>query len=141
VAQIVFLTGVQDRIALAQRLVRKKVREGGRVCVLGVTPDLRRLSHALWSEPQLEFLPHVHTRVSPEPVVRELTPVWLVEQAVEGLDCDSVINLGVELPDWIARFERVAEIVGVDDEARASGRQRWKAYERAGHELLHHAGG
>lgn len=73
-AQIVFLTGVQDRIALAQRLVRKKVREGGRVCVLGVTPDLRRLSHALWSEPQLEFLPHVHTRVSPEPVVRELTP-------------------------------------------------------------------
>jgi hypothetical protein len=35
----------------------------------------------------------------------------------------------------------VAEIVGVDDEARASGRQRWKAYERAGHELLHHAGG
>lgn len=140
-AQIVFLTGVQDRIALAQRLVRKKVREGGRVCVLGVTPDLRRLSHALWSEPQLEFLPHVHTRVSPEPVVRELTPVWLVEQAVEGLGCDSVINLGVELPDWTARFERVAEIVGVDDEARASGRRRWKAYERAGHELLHHAGG
>jgi hypothetical protein len=28
-AQIVFLTGVQDRIALAQRLVRKKVREAG----------------------------------------------------------------------------------------------------------------
>jgi hypothetical protein len=31
-----------------------------------------------------------------------------------------VINLGVELSDWTARFERVAEIVGVDDEARAS---------------------
>ena len=108
-AQIVFLTGVQDRIALAQRLVRKKVREGGRVCVLGMTPDLRRLSHALWSEPQLEFLPHVHTRVSPEPVVRELTPVWLVEQAVEGLDCDSVINCSPTVPAVSTLNDRVAE--------------------------------
>lgn len=140
-AQIVFLTGVQDRIALAQRLVRKKVHAGGRVCVLGATPDLRRLSAALWTEPQLDFLPHVHTRVPPAPLVQELTPVWLIEQAVEGLACDSVINLGVDLVDWTGRFERVAEIVGLDDEDQRAGRQRWKAYERAGYALVHHAGG
>lgn len=140
-AQVVFLTGVADKAALALRLIHKKLREGGRVCVLGPAQDLRALDQALWSAEPLSFIPHLWVRgEAPSGERQRLTPVWLTERPTEGLDCDSVINLGADEPSWLARFARVAEIVGPGDDERRAGRQRWKAYEAAGHALTHHAG-
>lgn len=138
-AEVVFFTGVADKLAFTQRLLRKKYREGARIAVYGSAAQLARLDHQLWSSDPLEFLPHVRVRdgqLPPGPV-RERTTVWLLEQPLEVLHCDNAVNLGTAEPGWLAGHARVAEVVGLDPEDRAAGRHRWRQYEAQGHTLLH----
>jgi DNA polymerase III subunit chi len=136
--QVLFLTGVNDKVEMALRLLRKKRKEGGRVVVLAPLPILRRLDQALWSNEAQGFDPHVWCKSAPSDVALELTPVWLSDRPVEGLHCDSAINLGVDAAPWLTQgFEKVAEVVGLDADDRQAGRARWKAYEAAGLNLNH----
>ena len=48
-----------------------------------------------------------------------------------------LVNLHAEPPPFFSRFERLAEIVGVDD-AAAAGRERYKFYRERGYELRAH---
>lgn len=137
-AEVVFLTGVDDKLSFACRLLRKKFREGSRVAVFGPAPLLTRLDQALWTEPQLDFLPHQRLRRGEAaPADAALTPVWLVESAVPGLNCDSAVNLGSDDVAALASHGRVAEIVSLDEQDRAQGQQRWKQYKALGHGVAH----
>jgi len=140
-AQVMFFTSLPDKLGFAARLLRKKFREGSRVAVFGPAPLLNRLDQALWAEDPLDFVPHLRLRdaqaLTPEQLAR--TPLWLLEQPREGLNCDSAVNLGCDNTTWLAGFERAAELIGLDDAERGAGRARWKAYEQAGHTLSHHA--
>lgn len=137
-AEVIFLTGVGDKLAFACRLLRKKFREGSRVAVYGPAPLLTRLDQALWTEPQLDFLPHQRLRRGEAaPADAALTPVWLLESSVPGLDCDSAVNLGADDVPALASHDRVAEIVSLDDLDRAQGQQRWKQYKALGHHVVH----
>lgn len=139
-AEIVFLTGVADKLALAARLVRKKHREGGRLAVFGAPPLLARLDQALWVQDDSDFLPHVRLRAgeAPPPGAAQRTPVWLLDQPDASLRCESAINLGIEQVEWLLAHERIAELVGTSDDDRAAGQQRWKRYKALGHTLVHH---
>jgi DNA polymerase III subunit chi len=137
-AEVIFLTGVDDKLSFACRLLRKKFREGNRVAVFGPAPLLTRLDQALWIEPQLDFVPHQRLRRGEAvPVDAALTPIWLLEAAEPALRCDSAINLGVDDVEALAGHDRVAEIVSQDDADRAQGQVRWKQYKAQGHALLH----
>jgi DNA polymerase-3 subunit chi len=137
-AEVIFLTGVDDKLSFACRLLRKKFREGNRVAVFGPAPLLTRLDQALWAEPPLEFVPHQRLRCGePMPADSALTPIWLLEAAVPALQCDSAINLGSEDVAALASHDRVAEIVSLDEADRAQGQLRWKHYKTQGHALLH----
>lgn len=137
-AEVVFLTGVDDKLSFACRLLRKKFREGSRVAVFGPAPLLTRLDQALWAEAQLDFVPHQRLRRGEAvPTDAALTPIWLVEAAAPSLQCDSAINLGSDDVEALASHERVAEIVSLDDTDRAQGQLRWKQYKTQGHALLH----
>lgn len=136
--QILFLTGVNDKVEMALRLLRKKRKEGGRVVVLAPPSILRRLDQALWSHEAQGFEPHIWCKSAPSAVALELTSVWLSDRPMDGLNCDSAINLGVDAAAWLTQgFEKVAEVVGLDADDRQAGRGRWKAYESAG-ATLHH---
>lgn len=137
-AEVVFLTGVDDKLSFACRLLRKKFREGSRVAVFGPAPVLMRLDQALWAEPQLDFVPHQRLRRGEAvPVDAALTPIWLLETAAPALGCDSAVNLGTDDVEALVRHDRVAEIVSLDDADRAQGQVRWKQYKAQGHVLLH----
>jgi DNA polymerase-3 subunit chi len=137
-AEVVFLTGVDDKLSFACRLLRKKFREGSRVAVYGPAPLLTRLDQALWAEPQLDFLPHQRLRRGEAaPADAALTPVWLLESAVPGLHCDSAVNLGAEDVAALASHDRVAEVVSLDEHDRAQGQLRWRQYKAHGHALVH----
>lgn len=137
-AEVVFLTGVEDKLVFACRLLRKKFREGSRVAVFGPAALLTRLDQALWTEPQLDFVPHLRLRQGePVPADAVFTPIWLVEAAAPTLNCDSAINLGSDDVAALASHERVAEIVSLDDTDRTQGQVRWKQYKAQGHVLLH----
>lgn len=137
--EVRFFTGVAEPLALAARLVRKRQREGGRIAVFGPAALLNRLDQALWSEPPLDFMPHLRLRPGDEvPADARLTPVWLLERPEPALDCDSAVNLGLEDVDALSGFERVAEVVPTEATARAAGQQRWRCYKALGVTIHHH---
>jgi len=135
-AEVVFLTGVDDKIAFTCRLLRKKFREGARLAVFGPPALLTRLDKALWDEPALDFVPHLRLRAgarAPDDAAR--TPIWLLEGADASLRCDSAVNLGTDDVDALCGHARIAEVVSLDDADRGAGQQRWKRYKALGHTL------
>jgi DNA polymerase-3 subunit chi len=49
-----------------------------------------------------------------------------------------LINLGATVPAGFEAFERVIDVVSVDDEDRSQGRQRWKQYTQLGYAITRH---
>jgi DNA polymerase III subunit chi len=48
---------------------------------------------------------------------------------------DLLINLDEQWPPFFARFERLVEIVGTDEDNKALARQRYKFYKERGYPL------
>ena len=140
-AEVVFVTGVTDLVETARQLVCKKHREAVRLAVFGPAELLRKLDLALWDDAPPGFLPHLHvpSGAAPSAAQRALTPVWLLEEALPGIACESAINLGLDDATTLLAFERVAELVGTGPAEREAGRRRWKRYEAQGRTLRHHA--
>ena len=49
-----------------------------------------------------------------------------------------LLNLGSEPPPAFETFERVFEVVSLDDADRFAARERWKAYARRGYPIKRH---
>ena len=49
-----------------------------------------------------------------------------------------LLNLGAQVPEDFERFERLIELVGVDDQDRQVARQRWKHYASRGYAITRH---
>jgi DNA polymerase III subunit chi len=128
-----FYTHVADRLAFAARLVAKAVAAHGSTRIL--TPDpatTDALDRLLWVAPATGFLPHC--RID-SPVAGQ-TPVWIDHRLEHSGPAAVLVNLHAEPPPFFSRFERLAEIVGVDD--AAAGRERYRFYRERGYELRAH---
>ena len=130
-----FYTHVDDRLAVAARIVAKAYASHGHVRVL--TPDAAAtdaLDRLLWVNPPLAFLPHCRLDA---PVAAE-TPIWVDERLQHDGPAAVLVNLHPDPPPFFSRFERLAEIIGMDDDARAAGRNRFRFYRDRGYELRTH---
>jgi DNA polymerase-3 subunit chi len=113
-------------------LGEKEVTEGRRVFVL--TPDAaasRDLETMLWSHVPTGFLPHCRSRdrhVSETPLVIDWDGVKLPHD-------DILINLQPEYPAFFSRFQRLIELVGLDDAGREAARIRYRFYRDRGYEI------
>jgi DNA polymerase III subunit chi len=130
-----FYTHVDDRLAVAARIVAKAYAAHGTVRVL--TPDAATtdaLDRLLWLQPALAFLPHcrMDSAIAPE------TPIWIDERPAHDGPAAVLVNLHQEPPTFFSRFERLAEIVGLDEADAAAGRARFKFYRERGYELRTH---
>ncbi|NGY03624.1 DNA polymerase III subunit chi [Solimonas terrae] len=124
-------------VMTACKLCDKATAGGHRVYVN--SPDeaiAEDLDGALWSFQQGGFL--AHERYDGEPLDEPLPSVLI--GAVEPPESHHgvMLNLGLDVPDWFSRFERVLEIVAADAEARARSRERYKFYRDRGYELSTH---
>ncbi len=130
-----FYTHVDDRLAVAARLVAKAWAQHGSVRVL--TPDAaatEALERRLWVEPPTGFLPHCRLD---SPVAAE-TPI-LVDHALEHSGPAAVlVNLHAAPAPFFSRFERVVEIVGAQEDEAAAGRERYRFYRERGYALRAH---
>ena len=54
------------------------------------------------------------------------------------MDCEVLINLADEVPDFFSRYARVAEIVDADAIRREKGRERFRFYRDRGYQLQTH---
>ena len=128
-----FYTGVEDRLVIAARIVAKAAAAHGSARVL--TPDAattEALDKLLWTVPQTGFLPHCRMD---SPIAAQ-TPVWIDHRLEHTGPAAVLVNLHPEPPPFFSRFERLAEIVGLDD--AAAGRERYKFYRERGYELRAH---
>ncbi|MCC6196630.1 MAG: DNA polymerase III subunit chi [Burkholderiales bacterium] len=128
-----FYSGVEDRLAIAARLVAKAASAHGSVRVL--TPDAATtdaLDKLLWMVPATGFLPHCRMD---SPLAGE-TPVWIDHRLEHTGPAAVLVNLHREAPPFFSRFERLAEIVGLDDVD--AGRERYRFYRERGYELRAH---
>jgi DNA polymerase-3 subunit chi len=134
-----FYTHVADRLEVAAKLVAKAFAQHGSVRVL--TPDAsttEQLDRWLWLRPPIAFLPHCRLASA----LAAETPIWidhLVEQPGDQRDHACVlINLQAEPPPFFSRFERLVEIVGIDEDDVAAGRARYRFYRERGYDLRTH---
>ena len=128
-----FYTHVEDRLAIAARIVAKAAAAHGSARVL--TPDAAAtdaLDRLLWINPATGFLPHCRMD---SPLAKD-TPVWIDHRLEHSGPAAVLVNLHSQPPPFFSRFERLAEIVGVAD--AAAGRERYKFYRERGYELRAH---
>ncbi|HEX9302634.1 MAG TPA: DNA polymerase III subunit chi [Casimicrobiaceae bacterium] len=130
-----FYTHCADRFEVTARLVVKAWAQHGSVRVL--TPDAAEtaeLDRFLWQWPATGFVPHCRLDSG---IARE-TPVLVDHALLHDGPASVLINLHSSPPPFFSRFERLAEVVGLNEDAAAAGRERWKFYKARGYEVRPH---
>jgi DNA polymerase III subunit chi len=135
--EIAFHFNSPDKLGYACRLLRKAVANGARVIVTGEPELLRKLDIALWTFSPLDFVPHCH-EASTAPAVVEASPVVLADSARAAPHHQVLVNLGAAVPEGFERFERLIEVVTVEEDDRQQARQRWKHYADRGYAITRH---
>lgn len=132
--KIRFYTGAPDKLRAACLLSNKAMQSGLRVMLS--TPDeamTATLDRMLWAYPGTAFMPHGR---SDDPAAATL-PV-IVDHASDAFPHhDLLISLHAAPPTFFSRFEHLVEIVGLDDEDKRLGRERFAFYRERGYELTH----
>ncbi len=135
-ARIEFHFNAPALVPYSCRLLRKVHARGLRAQVVGHATTLAQLDQALWTFSALDFLPHC--LADAPAAIQQRSSVLLSEQARADWDRQVLINLGESVPEGFEAFERIIEVVSVDELHRAQGRERWRQYTRLGHELVRH---
>lgn len=135
---VAFHFNAPDKQAYACRLLRKAVAAGSRVVVTGPGPDLARLDQLLWTFSQTDFIAHVRQpadagQLAASPVVLTDAPA-----APELPHRQVLLNLGDDLPAGFETYERVIEVVSLDEDDRQRARGRWKFYTERGYTIQRH---
>ncbi len=135
-ARIEFHFNAPALVQYSCRLLRKVHARGLRAQVVGHATTLAQLDQALWTFSALDFLPHCLAD-APDPL-RAASRVLLSEHPLPDWERQVLINLGESVPAGFEGFERIIDVVSVDELHRAQGRERWREYSRLGHELVRH---
>ena len=148
-AKVDFHSQVGDKLTYTCRLVRKifslaNPDEGlKKIVIVGATDDLNRLDQLLWSFSNEDFLPHVFIDDETAP----FSPIVLAHQFQADLfdlipHQDVFVHLGREFLQDIEqitdRFDRVIELVSVEEPDVLAGRERFKRYRSMGIELVNY---
>ena len=133
--QIDFHVNTPDKLLHACKVVRKAYNAGKRVvCYSSSTQTLEQLDKALWSFSPLDFLPHVFAS---NPLAKD-TPIVLTTDG-QGIEHHEVLlNLDAQWPAFFSRFERLIEVISLEDEDKVAGRERFKFYRDRGYPLNLH---
>lgn len=134
--EIAFHFNAPDRLGYVCRLLRKAVGCGAKVVVTGPAAVLEQLDAALWTLSSTDFIPHCGLDV--DGAVLHKSPVVLAPSTQSAPFLDTLVNLGESVPDGFDQFERLIEVVSLDELDRKQARGRWKHYADAGFHLIRH---
>ncbi len=129
--EVEFHTGVSDPMGFTCRLLRKAARQGVRVQVTALADTLATLDRNLWTFEERDFVPHVRMPGAPGKVAQR-TPIWLCTSVLQDGAPRVLLNLGASAPADTANLDRVIEIVSVQADEAALGRERWRSYKALG---------
>lgn len=116
------------------KLTAKAWKQGHRVYIQAASENqARRLDDLLWTFRDISFLPHAHSGDKSDDV-----SVYIGMNDVPPEEHQVLINLAHPVPLFFSRFERVLEIVPVEDSARSQSRERFRFYQERGYPLASH---
>jgi DNA polymerase-3 subunit chi len=133
--QIDFYFHVEDKLKTACTLSAKAYARGLRVLAYCNDHDAgRKFSRLLWSAPATGFVPHC----TADDKLAAITPVIVDCDGANPAHDDVLLNLRHELPAFFSRFQRLIEIVSIDEEDRRLARERFKYYRDRGYDIRSH---
>ena len=133
--QIDFYTHVENRQQTLSALAGKALARGLRMMILTADPEAtERVGRMLWTQPPIGFLPHCRAHHK----LAEVTPIILDHVAEPVVHEQILVNLRDEAPPHFSRFERLIEIVGLDEVQRDQARGRFRLYRERGYEIRTH---
>jgi DNA polymerase-3 subunit chi len=135
--EVAFHFNMPDKVAYACRLLRKATRAGNKVVVTGESTLLRSLDTGLWTFSPLEFIPHCHAGQADAQVLAA-SPVVLADTPRAVPHHEVLVNVGGPVPEGFERFERLIELVSLDEDDRLQARARWKHYKDRGYAIVRH---
>lgn len=137
--RIDFHTNIPDKLAYACRLARKAYAAKAKVVVLvDSAAQAEALDAALWTVSDTDFIPHVF---ADDPLAAVTPIVVTFDEAVALPHHDMLVNLTRRTPAKLDEFARVFEIISLDEDDAAAGRQRYSAYKKQSYRLTHFVAG
>ena len=137
--EISFYFNVPSRTVYACRLLRRAQRQGMALAVAGPAEALAEIDRELWTFAAPEFLAHDRIeRAAEVPQALHATTIWLGENPIDAPLHGALLNLGSVAPPAFETFERMFEIVSLDEADRQAARERWKSYARRGYPIKRH---
>jgi DNA polymerase-3 subunit chi len=132
--RIDFYTGSADTLRTACQLSHKAMQHGLHTVIsLPDAASMDNLDKLLWHYPDTAFIPHCASDADEA----AQTPVVLSCGSDNFSHYDMLISLHDECLPYFSRFERVIEIIGIDEKDSLRGRERYKFYRDRGYELRH----
>ncbi|MCS5585611.1 MAG: DNA polymerase III subunit chi [Pseudomonadales bacterium] len=122
-----------DEHAFACRLIDMVYRKRRQIYVHTSTEEqAKTLNEQLWTFKEDSFVPHsLHSEAMDVPI-----KIGFDHEPEEHQDV--LINLSGHIPHFFSRFDRVAEIVPVDQNSRKSARENYAYYKERGYVLNYH---
>jgi len=130
-----FHTNISDKVSYACRLARKAYGARGKLVLLAQdAAQAAALNDGLWTVGDTDFLPHAMAGDA----LAAQSPI-IVTDTLDGEfpHYDMLVNLTRTTPPGVERFQRVFEIVSIDEEDAAAGRKRYSAYKQQSVPLTH----
>ena len=130
-----FYFNAADKLQVACRLAAKAIAQEKRLLIYAPQPEAaQRIDRMLWTWPATGFVPHCAVN----DVAAADTPV-LIANAPDGLTaCEVLLNLDAATPPAFERFERLLEVVSVEDDDRRAARERYRFYRERGYRITDH---
>lgn len=129
----ILASGAREQTAC--KLAEKAWSLGHRVYIhTSSAEQARHMDDLLWTFRDGSFLPHEQYQVGQE----DASPILIGADDAPDTTSDVLINLAQDVPLFFSRFLRVAEIIGSDDAAKNSGRERFRFYRDRGYPLNTH---
>ena len=134
-----FYFNAGERFQIACRLAGKALAQKKRMLIYAPDADAAsRIDKMLWTWPAIGFVPHCapHDALAAETPVLVSADAQAPSSVLSG--CELLLNLGMEPPPHFERFERLLEVVGVEEEEREAGRSRYRFYRERGYKISNH---
>ncbi len=129
--------GLEHRLAIAYRLIKLALQHDMLIHIHtdGETTS-QQIDHDLWTMDKKSFIPH--QIINPDNDLDDITQIHISHSVNPIKNCDYLINLSNQRPDFFSRFKKVAEIIDSSEEILTAGRKRYAFYRERGYTLAYH---
>jgi len=127
-------SNLQARLLLACKLVEKALAQDMRVYIhTDQLSTSARMDELLWTYSDLSFIPHALN-----PSTEQGLKVLIGHDAPPADTYEFLINLSNQIPSFLARFDRMAEVLDQEESILVAGRKRYQLYRKQGYNLDYH---